>query len=82
MIAEKKAFTMRLDKKNYEKFQAIAKKNYRSMAGELEMRVEEWIADYESKNGQISLVGDDNKKSNVTVLNNQVGDENLQVTTF
>lgn len=55
MATDKKAFTMRLEPSNYEKFQSIAKKNRRSMAGELELIVEQYIANYESQNGQIPL---------------------------
>lgn len=35
MSANKKAFTMRLEPQNYEKFMTISKKNRRSMAAEL-----------------------------------------------
>ena len=77
----KKAFTMRLDWQNYEKFVAISKKNRRSMAAELELLVEQYIAKYESQNGQILLTVDENQK-NSAVFNNQFGNNNLQVTTI
>lgn len=80
MTTNKKAFTMRLDWQNYEKFVAISKKNRRSMAAELELIVEQYIAKYESQNGQILLTVDENQK-NSAVFNNQFGNNNLQVTT-
>ena len=55
MATDKKAFTMRLESHNYEKFMSISKKNRRSMAAELELLVEQYIENYESQNGQIPL---------------------------
>ena len=72
---------MRLDWQNYEKFVAISKKNRRSMAAELELIVEQYIAKYESQNGQILLTVDENQK-NSAVFNNQFGNNNLQVTSI
>lgn len=77
----KKAFTMRLDWQNYEKFIVISKKNRRSMAAELELLVEQYISNYESQNGQILLTVDETQK-NSAVVNNQFGNHNLQVTTI
>lgn len=77
MASNKKAFTMRLEPQNYEKFAAISKKNKRSMAAELELIVEQYIGNYESQNGQIPLAAEKNK----VVFNNQVlGNNNFQVT--
>lgn len=81
MATNKKAFTMRLDWQNYEKFVAISKKNRRSMAAELELIVEQYIAKYESQNGQILLTVDENQK-NSAVFNNQFGNNNMQVTSI
>ncbi len=81
MATNKKAFTMRLDWQNYEKFVVISKKNRRSMAAELELLVEQYISNYESQNGQILLAVDETQK-NSAVVNNQFGDHNLQVTTI
>ena len=66
MASNKKAFTMRLDPQNYEKFMSISKKNRRSMAAELELLVEQFISEYESQHGEIPLAGDDTKSNNVT----------------
>ena len=55
MATGKKAFTMRLESHNYEKFMSISKKNRRSMAAELELLVEQYIEKYEKQNGQIPL---------------------------
>ena len=55
MATDKKAFTMRLEPHNYEKFMSISKKNHRSMAAELELLVEKYIEKYEKQNGQIPL---------------------------
>ena len=79
MATNKKAFTMRLDWQNYEKFVVISKKNRRSMAAELELLVEQYISNYELQNGQILLDVDETQK-NSAVVNNQFGDHNLQVT--
>lgn len=81
MATNKKAFTMRLDWQNYEKFVVISKKNRRSMAAELELLVEQYISNYESQNGQILLAVDETQK-NSAVVNNQFGNNNLQVTTI
>ncbi len=81
MATNKKAFTMRLDWQNYEKFVVISKKNRRSMAAELELLVEQYISNYESQNGQILLAVDETQK-NSAVVNNQFGNHNLQVTTI
>lgn len=69
MATNKKAFTMRLDWQNYEKFMAISKKNRRSMAAELELLVEQYISNYESQNGQILLAVDEGQ-NNSAVVNN------------
>lgn len=81
MATNKKAFTMRLDWQNYEKFVVISKKNRRSMAAELELLVEQYISNYELQNGQILLAVDETQQ-NSAVVNNQFGDHNLQVTTI
>ena len=60
MATDKKAFTMRLEPQNYEKFLAISKKNRRSMAAELELLVEHYIENYETQNGQSPLVNQHN----------------------
>ena len=61
MATEKKAFTMRLEPQNYEKFTVISKKNRRSMAAELELLVEQYIENYETQNGKIPLPFDSAK---------------------
>ena len=81
MAVNKKAFTMRLEPHNYEKFVAISKKNRRSMAAELELIVEQYIESYEAQHGQIIISNNESQK-NGAVVNNQFGDHNLQVTTF
>ena len=74
MSANKKAFTMRLEPQNYEKFMTISRKNRRSMAAELELVVEQYIGNYELQNGTIPLSVDDNQ--NTAIVNNQIGNNN------
>ena len=51
-------FSVRLDNKDKEKIKEIAKKNSRTMNGQIEFILKNAIADYEKVNGKIEL---DNK---------------------
>ena len=54
MISDKKSFTMRIEPDNYVKLNALAKRNKRSMAKELEYIIELYFEGYESQYGQIT----------------------------
>ena len=55
MATDKRAFTMRMQPKNFEKIKIISEKNKRSIAMQIEMLIEECILDYEKQNGEITI---------------------------
>ena len=70
MATSKRQVLIRVVPQDYEKLKAIADKNNRSVSNQLEYLIKKLIA------------YDESKKNNNTVFNSQIGDENLQVTTF
>lgn len=77
MATNKRQVLIRVEPQNYDKFKAIADKNRRSVSNQLEYLMEIFIKKYESQNG--SLIVDAGQKSSA-IINNQVGDNDLQVT--
>jgi hypothetical protein len=55
MEENRKQFTLRLDEKIFTKIEVIAKKNKRSVNGQIEFLLEECIFEYEQKYGNIDL---------------------------
>jgi hypothetical protein len=53
MPTDKKVFTLRLQKDNFDKIKYIAAKNKRSIAMQIEYLVEQAIEEYEKKQGKI-----------------------------
>jgi hypothetical protein len=51
MTTDKRQFTLRLREENFEKIKVIADKNKRSIAAQIEYLIEEYISEYERKNG-------------------------------
>ena len=72
---------MRVQSENFDKIRIIAAINKRSVAMQIEYLIENCIANYETNYGQISLNVDEGQK-NSAVVNNQFGNNNLQVTTI
>lgn len=52
-------FTLRTDRVTLEKFRYISDNNFRTVNKELEMLMQQHIADYERENGPIRLPEDD-----------------------
>ena len=77
----KKIFTMRMQPENFDKIRVIAAINKRSVAMQIEYLIENCIANYETNYGQIPLAMDESQK-NSAIINNQFGNNNLQVTTI
>lgn len=55
----KKSYPLRIDEKLFDKFQVVAEKNHRSIAGHIAYLIEKAIAEYELNNGKI-IVDSDN----------------------
>lgn len=55
MATNKRQFTLRLQEENFLKIKAIAEADRRSIAMEIEYILEQYIKDYEEKNGTISF---------------------------
>lgn len=53
MATDKRQFTLRLQDENFQKIKAIAKKERRSIAMEIEFILEQYIAEFEKSNGII-----------------------------
>jgi hypothetical protein len=53
MPTDKKVFTLRLQKDNFDKIKYIAAKNKRSIAMQIEYLVEQAIEEYKKKQGKI-----------------------------
>lgn len=51
----KEQFSIRIDHKSKEKITEIAKKNKRTISGQIEFIIDNAIADYEKVNGKIEL---------------------------
>lgn len=51
----KEQFSIRIDTKSKEKITEIAKKNSRTLSGQIEFIINNAIADYEKVNGKIEL---------------------------
>ena len=59
MAVIKTQFTLRLDLTDHAKIKKIAETENRSMTNMIETLIKKEIADYEQKNGEISLSDDD-----------------------
>lgn len=55
MPSFKKTFTLRLEDENFEKIKYISSKNKRSMANQIEYLIEQYILEFEKKNGPIKI---------------------------
>ena len=53
LATNKRQFTLRLQEENFLKIKAIAEADRRSIAMEIEYILEQYIKDYETKNGAI-----------------------------
>lgn len=53
MATDKRAFTMRMQPKNFEKIKFISEQNKRSIAMQIEYLIEKCIDEYEKENGTI-----------------------------
>ena len=53
MATDKRQFTMRMQPKNFDKMRVIAAANKRSMAMQIEVLIERYIASYEKEHGPI-----------------------------
>lgn len=58
MATDKRQFTLRMKDKNFEKIKVIARKHKRSIAMEIEYVLEQHIADFEKRHGQIKIEDD------------------------
>jgi hypothetical protein len=58
MPTEKRPFTLRIIKDNYEKLQIISEHEHRSMAAQIEYLIQECIAKYETEHGMVPLSPD------------------------
>ena len=81
MATNKRVFTIRMQPENFDKIRVIAAINKRSVAMQIEYLIENCIANYETNYGQIPLALDESQK-NSAIINNQFGNNNLQVTTI
>ena len=55
MATDKRVFTLRLAEENFEKIKYIAGKNKRSIAMQIEYLIEQYVEEYEEKNGSIQI---------------------------
>jgi hypothetical protein len=55
MPTNKRVFTLRLQEENFDKIKIIAEKNKRSIAMQIEFLIEQYIEEYEKKNGTIRI---------------------------
>ncbi len=66
MATDKRAFTMRMQPKNFEKIKFISEQNKRSIAMQIEYLIEKCISEYEKENGQIFNISDNsNTRENI-----------------
>ena len=75
MSTQKRQVLVRVQPTTYEKFKIISDKNHRAVSNQVEWLMLQFIAEYEQKNGQISL-GESGVKS-LGVINNNLGGTNL-----
>ena len=75
MATDKRQFTMRMQQENFDKIRVIAAINKRSMAMQIEYLLEKCIADYETSNGRIPLVVED-EQTQARVFQKIVGGKN------
>lgn len=59
MPDQKKTFTMRMRKDNFDRISQIAKENKRSTTMQIEYLIENCIREYEEKNGRLRSLEDD-----------------------
>ena len=65
MATDKRAFTMRMQPKNFEKIKFISEHNKRSIAMQIEYLIEKCILEYEKENGEIlNIPNNQNIKEN------------------
>lgn len=74
MSTDKRQFTMRMQQYNFEKIRIISMRNKRSIAMQIEYLLENYIADYEKRNGKINVLSDDESRN---VVNNNLGGTNF-----
>ena len=77
MATDKRQFTMRMQNENFDKMRVIAAVNKRSMAMQIEYLMEQCIADYESRYGNIPIQG--SARQNIINQSNQHGNNVLNI---
>ncbi|MGX4587898.1 Arc family DNA-binding protein [Paenibacillus chitinolyticus] len=55
MSTNKRVFTLRLEEENFEKIKYIAERNKRSIAMQIEYLIEQYVEEFEKKNGEIRV---------------------------
>ncbi|WP_217561041.1 Arc family DNA-binding protein [Paenibacillus sp. GbtcB18] len=55
MATNKRVFTLRLEEENFEKIKYIAERNKRSIAMQIEYLIEQYVEEFEKKNGEIRV---------------------------
>lgn len=55
MATNKRQFTLRLSKENFEKIKYIAAENKRSISMQIEFLIEQHVKEWESKHGKIEI---------------------------
>lgn len=55
MTTDKRQFTLRTQEETFEKIKAIAEREHRSIAMEIEHIIELYVSDYEKQHGDIRL---------------------------
>lgn len=63
-----KAYTLRIDNDLMDKVRKVAEKEHRKISDQLEMIIEEYINNYESKNGNI-VIGEINQSGKNNTIN-------------
>lgn len=58
-----------VSRENYEKIKAIAKKDKRSVSNQIEILIEKYIEEYESKHGSINIQKNINIEDNHGTIN-------------
>ena len=75
MATQKRQVFIRVQPETYEKLKIISDKNHRSVSNQLEWLMLQFISNYETQNGQISL-GEVPLSKNLTIQNQQNGNNN------
>lgn len=75
MATQKRQVLIRVQPETYEKLKIISDKNHRSVSNQLEWLMLQFISNYETQNGQISL-GEVPLSKSLTIQNHQNGNNN------